>query len=324
MIDFREDRIVQVYDHFREGSSYFIAMEYVDGISLAKLIERERYIPNEMSLLIFLEVCRALKYAHDRGVVHRDIKPEKILISKEGAVKLTDFGIATSKSFHSDNLTKNMVLGTPAYMSPEQISNTSNVDKRADIYSLGVLLYKMVTGKLPFPGNMDPETVNRISKGIYRKPRKINPRVSIFIQNMIYRAMNNKVQRRYSDLSEIITKIEGYLKYHLTEFIYEELKVYIFKNGKTIGTKIAKKGLVKTHHTSAALYFAGAAAAAVLSLRESFIFLVQVNIMNLLRLISMVLSKFQFWIVVNRFILPVLYCSRKQVKMIHTMISIPL
>src|SRR4030042_1506442 len=128
-IDFRHDNIVQVFDHFKEGLSYYIVMEYVDGISLDALIEKNRYLPNEIALLIFYQIAKALKYAHDKDVIHRDIKPANVLISREGIVKLTDFGIATSKDLHEKNLTKEVTLGTPAYMSPEQISDTKNVDK---------------------------------------------------------------------------------------------------------------------------------------------------------------------------------------------------
>ena len=143
MIDFRNERIVQVYDHFREGSSYYIAMEYVEGKSLDKLIEERGFISNEAAVLIFTEICKGLKYAHDKGVIHRDIKPANILISNEGEVKLVDFGIATSKEGDDDGLTKaGMTLGTPAYMSPEQIADTRKVDKRADIYSMGVVFYE--------------------------------------------------------------------------------------------------------------------------------------------------------------------------------------
>ena len=96
MIDFRHENIVPVYDHFKSGSSYFIAMEFVDGTSLDKLIADRSKLSPEATLLIFSEVCRGLKYAHDKGVIHRDIKPANILLSKEGEVKLVDFGIATT------------------------------------------------------------------------------------------------------------------------------------------------------------------------------------------------------------------------------------
>ena len=117
MIDFSNDNIVQVYDHFKEGNSYYIVMEFVDGIDLGDLIKKKRYLSNEMALLIFYEICKALKYAHDKNVIHRDIKPDNILISKEGEVKLTDFGIATSKDEEEKELTTaGMTLGTPAYI----------------------------------------------------------------------------------------------------------------------------------------------------------------------------------------------------------------
>ncbi|MCB1320297.1 MAG: serine/threonine protein kinase, partial [Leptospiraceae bacterium] len=189
MMDFRHDHIVQVYDHFKEGPFYYIAMEYIDGISLADLIDKHRYLRNDVALLIFYEICKALKYAHDRGVIHRDIKPENILISRRGEVKLTDFGIARADDSRLEGLTRNMTLGTPAYMSPEQLENSSRVDCRSDIYSLGVVLYRMVTGRCPFPGNITPETITLITMGRYRPPQKINPKISGFIRRVIRRAM---------------------------------------------------------------------------------------------------------------------------------------
>ncbi|MFH0974778.1 MAG: serine/threonine-protein kinase [Spirochaetota bacterium] len=230
MMDFRNDNIVQVYDHFKEGNSYYIAMEYVDGISLGDLIEKKRYIPNEIAMLIFREICKALKYAHDKTVIHRDIKPENILISKEGEVKLTDFGIATSKDTEDDGLTSvGMTLGTPAYMSPEQISNTKTVDRRADIYSMGVVLYKMVTGKTPFPSNFTPDAVAQINKGEYVYPRKINPRLSPIIQKVIKKAMHAKVKKRYKDLQNIIDIFTKVLKkkYKDQDEINNTIKAYL-------------------------------------------------------------------------------------------------
>ncbi|MCG8481204.1 MAG: serine/threonine protein kinase, partial [Spirochaetales bacterium] len=152
MMDLRNDAIVDVYDHFREGSSYYIVLEYVDGMSLDALIRQRRYLPNAIALLILREVCRALAYAHDKGVVHRDIKPANILISNEGEVKLVDFGIATihGGDEESDLTRDGMTLGTPSYMAPEQFRNTRSVDKRADIYSLGCVGYWLLTGHTVF------------------------------------------------------------------------------------------------------------------------------------------------------------------------------
>ncbi len=242
MIDFRNDNIVQVYDHFKEGNSYYIAMEYVDGVSLGDLIEKRRYIPNEIAMLIFREICKALKYAHDKTVIHRDIKPENVLISKDGEVKLTDFGIATSKDTEDDGLTSvGMTLGTPAYMSPEQILNTKSVDKRADIYSMGVVLYKMVTGKTPFPSNFTPDAIAQINKGEYIYPRKINPRISPLLQKVIKKAMHHKFKKRYKDLQNIIDIFSKDLKkkYNDQETINNTIKAYL--SGKDVETIVKEK-----------------------------------------------------------------------------------
>ena len=123
--------------------------------------------------MIFYEICKALKYAHKKGVIHRDIKPENILISKNGVVKLTDFGIATSDVCKKEGLTRELTLGTPSYMAPEQFLEVSTVDKRADIYSMGVLLYEMVTGECPFPDQLTPKNILMMQKGIYYSPRLI-------------------------------------------------------------------------------------------------------------------------------------------------------
>ena len=241
MIDFRDDHIVQVYDHFKEGRSYYIVMEYVDGVTLSKLIDKNRYLPNEIAILIFYEICRALKHAHERGVIHRDIKPDNVLISRDGVVKLTDFGIATSKDSEEQGLTRDMTLGTPAYMSPEQISDSKNVDKRADIYSLGVVLYEMVTGKCPFPGNFTPETINAIHRGKYIPPRKVNPKVTPVVQRIIKKAMHHKVKRRYRDLAYVLAILARQTKKCRDEdMVRDTLRAYIYENKHHTGK--VKKG----------------------------------------------------------------------------------
>lgn len=229
MIDFRDEHIVQVYDHFKEGSSYYIVMEYVDGISLDKLIQEKGYISSEASLLIFSEISKGLKYAHDKDVIHRDIKPANILISNEGEVKLVDFGIATSKEADEEGLTKTgMTLGTPSYMSPEQITDTSKVDKRADIYSMGVVLYEMITGKKPFPSGFTPETINSITKGIYIRPKKINPSIPAIFNRVIRKTMNPKIKKRFRDLQYINDILSKYTRrYREQRDINNDIKKYL-------------------------------------------------------------------------------------------------
>lgn len=210
MMDFTSDYIVNVYDHFREGSSYYIVLEYVDGPSLETLLRKERYLPEHVALRIFRSSCRALQYAHERGVVHRDIKPGNILISTDGHVKLVDFGIASIHGGESeDSLTREgMTLGTPSYMPPEQYADSRSVDKRADIYAMGVMLYEMTTGKKPFPNSLSAEAIRKIQQGKYTKPRKHNPKISPSTQRLIKRCMRVKPERRFQSMKAILDRLD--------------------------------------------------------------------------------------------------------------------
>lgn len=209
MMDFQNDHIAGVYDHFREGSYYHIVLEYVDGLTLEQLLTRERYLPEEIALRVVRDCLTALAYAHSRKVVHRDIKPSNILVSKKGQVKLVDFGIAAGYGDEDSTLTREgMTLGTPSYMAPEQFENTRAVDYRADVYSLGVVLYECATGKRPFSGGMSAEAVSRIQRGKYPRPRAVNPRVSPFEAGLIRRMMHRKPSRRPQSLARVIRLID--------------------------------------------------------------------------------------------------------------------
>lgn len=213
MMDFKNDNIVDVYDHFEEGDCYYIVLEYVDGEALDSFIRKERYLPNDLALYIIYEISKALKYAHDKNVVHRDIKPANILISKEGDIKLVDFGIAVSEEEAEHDLTKvGMTLGTPSYMAPEQFENSKNVDKRADIYSVGVMLYEMVTGKKPYPSGLTPECIANIQKGKHTSARKVNPKVNSMVLKYIKKLMHPKLKSRVQDLDVIIRKLGRHFK----------------------------------------------------------------------------------------------------------------
>jgi serine/threonine protein kinase len=216
MMDFKHDNIVTVYDHFKEGNSYYIVLEYVDGSSLDELIKKERALPSVLAMYVFLEICRALKYAHDTGVIHRDIKPANVLISRSGEVKLVDFGIAAYEEEtegEKDLTTHGMTLGTPSYMPPEQFEDTKSVGKAADIYAMGVVLYEMVTGRKPFPGNFAPDTINMIQKGRYVRVLKINPKIDKTIAKLIGKMIKPKKEQRYQDLGHVVKILERRLKH---------------------------------------------------------------------------------------------------------------
>ncbi|MCO6045853.1 serine/threonine-protein kinase [Aeoliella sp. ICT_H6.2] len=173
---------------------YFI-MEYVDGVNLRQLISDGKLMPNE-ALAIVPQICDALQYAHDEGVVHRDIKPENILIDKRGRVKIADFGLAklsTQKEGEFRLTGTHQVMGTPRYMAPEQLESTHGVDHRADIYSLGVVFYEMLTGEAPM-GHFDPPS------------KKVE--VDVRLDEVVLRSLAREPARRYQHASEVKTGVE--------------------------------------------------------------------------------------------------------------------
>lgn len=261
LMDFRNDNIVDVYDHFKEGRTHYIVLEYIDGLSLEQLLRRERYLPNEMALYILYQACKALKYAHNKDVVHRDIKPANILISKCGEVKLVDFGIATSIEDAESGLTRDgMTLGSPAYMAPEQFENARSVDRRADIYSTGVTLYEAVTGKKPFPGGFSADLVAAIQKGKYPPPKKYNPKVSRLVRKIIKKSVHPKRKRRFQDLDGILKLLRRFFKRRKPDLYHEQLKQAVA--GKTV-EPVAPKGRskVKTALVTVFVFLAAVAAA---------------------------------------------------------------
>ena len=228
LLDMQSPYIVHVYDYFVEGSSHYIVEEFVDGLSLAQVIEKQVSLGTELSLLVFLDACYALKFAHFKKIVHRDIKPGNILISRRGEVKLTDFGIAASDKIEEvsvsgstdkivtkdakDVTQTGVTLGTPAYMSPEQIEDSRSVDNRADIYSMGVMLYEMLTGTKPFSSTISEENLERIRKGKYISPRKIDPSIPPRICRMIKKKLKANPKNRYQSIDSVIKIVKKYLR----------------------------------------------------------------------------------------------------------------
>jgi serine/threonine protein kinase len=151
--------IVTVYEYGDDGDSAYIAMEYVHGRELKDFLDNNERFPLETIINIITQLLDALSYSHSQGVVHRDIKPGNILVLQDGRIKVTDFGIAR---IESSTLTQfGDVIGTPSYMSPEQFGG-QQVDKRSDLFSAGVILYHLITGEKPFPGNSMTTIMHRV------------------------------------------------------------------------------------------------------------------------------------------------------------------
>ena len=192
--------IVAVHDYDQtkfpgDGGLYYFIMEYVDGVNLRRLLDTQKLSP-EQALAIVPQICDALQYAHDAGVVHRDIKPENILIDKSGRVKIADFGLAKLMGRESNDFTltgAGQVMGTPHYMAPEQFEHPKDVDHRADIYSLGVVFYQMLTGELPI--------------GRFARPSQ-KVQIDVRLDEVVLRALEKEPGLRYQHVSEIKTQVE--------------------------------------------------------------------------------------------------------------------
>ena len=232
LMDMQSQYIVNTYDYFQEGKSRYIVEELVDGLSLNNLILHHGKLPCPLAMIIFLNVCNALKFAHSKNIIHRDIKPANILLSKRAEVKLADFGIAgnekeknpepldsmaTTKKVENTGLTQaKSAMGTPAYMAPEQFTDSSSVDKSADIYALGIMLYEMLTGKRPFNGgNSMKETYSeRVEHKHVPLGALYKERIPLSIYWMIRVMTMTKKEKRYQSVDPIIRIVSKYLKFY--------------------------------------------------------------------------------------------------------------
>ncbi len=202
--------IVTIYDIGNDGDRYFLAMEYVRGQTLDALIRDRGQLPVQDALQIILQVCRALGETHERGILHRDIKPQNILINDAGCVKVTDFGLAKMISEELTALTSaGSVIGTPYYMSPEQAAGKA-VDQRSDIYSAGVVLYQMLTGRVPFPGDTPLVIINNILKMPVPPVREYNRDVPDVVVNILDRALAKDLDKRYQSVAQMEFDIDLY------------------------------------------------------------------------------------------------------------------
>ncbi len=203
--------IVNIYDVGQEDEIHYIVMEYVDGKTLKEYIREKGRLTAEDTVRIGSQICSALHHAHSRNIIHRDIKPQNILLSEDGTVKVADFGIARAVTSATVTMAGADVIGSVHYFSPEQ-ARGGHVDKKSDIYSLGIVLYEMVTGVVPFEGD---SAVSVALKHIQEKvtpPGKINPDIPRSIQYIIERAIEKDCSRRYDDADEMRSDLKRALK----------------------------------------------------------------------------------------------------------------
>ena len=200
--------IVVVYDAGEEDGLYYITMELVEGKSLQALLDGGHAFPLPRTLRIMEQTCNALQFAHERNVVHRDIKPANLMLTADDTVKITDFGTAKILQFGTTQQTAH-VMGTPSYMSPEQVKGRA-VDGRSDIFSLGVMLYEMVTGEKPFPGQNITTVIYKIVNEDPVPPRQIDPSIHPGISTVVMKALQKEPEQRYQSCREMLEDLRSY------------------------------------------------------------------------------------------------------------------
>ena len=199
--------VMKVYPN-GDHSQFYMAMEWVNGRLLRQILNEQRKMPADRAVRIALQVASTLEYIHSHGVVHRDLKPENIMVDENDRIKLIDFGIAASAGARRLTFAKfSQTMGTPDYISPEQVKGKRG-DARSDIYALGVMLYEMLTGKVPFTGPNPFIIMNERLLNNPVPPREIDPAITPQMQEIIYRAMEREPSKRYQSARELAKDLE--------------------------------------------------------------------------------------------------------------------
>ncbi|MCA9553365.1 MAG: serine/threonine protein kinase [Myxococcales bacterium] len=202
----KHENVIEVYDYaIDDPECTWLVTELIEGCSLRQFLDRSAKPMPEVAVMITTEVVKALRAAHAVGVIHRDVKPDNILVGVEGRPKLSDFGIAKVLSESRMTTTGNLV-GSPSYMSPEQ-SDGLHTDHRTDLFSIGIVLYRLVTGTLPFRGGTPIETIRRVSACEYVDPTELAPECAGAVAGIIRRALTRELNGRYQSAEEMLADL---------------------------------------------------------------------------------------------------------------------
>jgi serine/threonine protein kinase len=200
--------LVRAYDAGHDGKVHYFVTEYVPGTDLRRLIRSQGPLTMQQAASVIMQSAQALEYAHERGLIHRDVKPGNILVTPDGRAKLSDLGLAGCLTDDEEDSRAGKIVGTADYLSPEQIRNPHEIHKVSDIYSLGCTLYYAVTGKVPFPGGTPSSKARRHLEETPWHPRRFNPDVSEEFVEIIADMMEKDLEKRIPSAAEVVARLE--------------------------------------------------------------------------------------------------------------------
>ena len=244
VMSLNHENIVHVYDIFEENGYYFMEMEYLEGETLKDMIKRQGILPAKTAINIAIQVCHALIYAHSRNIIHRDIKPQNIMIKPNGRAVLMDFGIAVQASGATQVFSDGSVLGSVYYFSPEQAQG-ANVDEKSDLYSLGIVLYEMATGSLPFKGENSVSVALKHIQEEITPPEVYNPKLSKSLSRVIMKATQKQPEMRYLSANEMEQDLKEALRNPLPAKASELENTIVMKPVSAEGKKSSRKSRKK-------------------------------------------------------------------------------
>src|SRR4029079_14858807 len=235
----RHDNILEIFDYSgHDSQSSYIVTEFIDGQTLKQFLTARTLRYPEIAALISIEVCGALAHAHSVGVLHRDVKPENVMVRNDGLLKLMDFGIAQVLDLERMTVT-GQLLGSPAYMAPEIVEG-KQLDFRTDVFSVGIMLYLLATGNLPFTGKNPHEVLRRITEGKFPDPRLVSRGVDQALSRIIAKSLARRPEDRYADVGPRADELRAYLEDAGLSDVRGELRAF-FGNPATYEADLPKR-----------------------------------------------------------------------------------
>ncbi|MBN1129633.1 MAG: serine/threonine protein kinase [Chitinispirillaceae bacterium] len=247
------DNIIRIYDFGEDRGSFYIAMEYIDGPDLDAILKEKHYLP-EIGLMIVWYALKGLSHAHSHRIIHRDIKPGNILVSKAGAVKVVDFGLAHAGSQQLNLTASDVIVGTPIFMSPEQATGEEKKDLRMDVWSVGVLLYRIITGGYPFQGENVPAILYNIVQTREQRIHELFPALPRDLADHINACLVKDRSKRLSNLSPLITSLQNYFYEMGIKDTAEEIRRYV--SDPQGSSRTLSRRLFEYHQRKAEAYLA--------------------------------------------------------------------